>query len=403
MNSRPARHEQPESIRARAGTAYAELTEIPADHWFRQVELDLPSRGELRAGTVVHADMGEVRIDVGGKSEGILDSRELERMSRGERSALDVGQQLLVYVVTPEDRDGNLVVSLARAQEEMDWRWAEEMLESQDVCVGDISGYNKGGLLVATRSIRGFLPGSHIDHTGHETGDGETPADRWGHLVGKPIHVKVIEVDRSRNRLIVSERAALQEVREQEKERLLEELREGEIRSGRVSSLVSFGAFVDLGGADGLVHLSEMSWQRVAHPREVVRVGDEVEVYVLSVDQDRRRIALSLKRLESDPWWEIEENLHEGSLVEGVVTKLADFGAFATIGDYDGFEGLIHISELSHEHVEHPREVVEAGQEVTLRVIRVDGQRRRVGLSLKHVASDEYLESDWSSAATEEE
>jgi small subunit ribosomal protein S1 len=403
MCSQPARHEQLESIRAQAGTGYAEPDEIPANHWFRQVELDLPSRGELREGIVVHADMGEIRIDVGGKSEGILDSRELERMSRGERSELDVGQQLQVYVLTPEDRDGNLIVSLARAQEEMDWRWAEELLSSQEVHEGEISGYNKGGLLVEMRSIRGFLPGSHIDHTGHESGDGATPADRWGHLMGESIHVKVIELDRSRNRLIVSERAALQEVREQEKERLLEELTEGEIRSGRVSSLVSFGAFVDLGGADGLVHLSELSWQRVSHPREVVRVGDQVDVYVLSVDQDRRRIGLSLKRLDSDPWWEIEENLHEGSLVEGMVTKLADFGAFATLGDYDGFEGLIHISELSDEHVEHPSQVVQAGQEVTMRVIRVDSHRRRVGLSLKQVASDEYLERDWLSLATEEE
>jgi small subunit ribosomal protein S1 len=403
MSSQPAPQEQTESIHAQAELAFAEPAEIPANHWFRQVELDLPSRGELREGTVVHADMGEVRIDVGGKSEGVLDSRELERMSRGERSELDVGQQLQVYVVTPEDRDGNLVVSLSKAQEEMDWRWAEDLLESQEVHEGEISGYNKGGLLVQMRSIRGFLPGSHIDHTGREIGDGSAPADRWGHLVGEPVHVKVIEVDRSRNRLIVSERAAMQEVREQEKERLLEELREGEIRSGRVSSLVSFGAFVDLGGADGLVHLSELSWKRVSHPREVVHVGDEVDVYVLNVDQDRRRIGLSLKRLEPDPWWEIEENLHEGTLIAGVVTKLTDFGAFATIGDYDGFEGLIHISEMSHQHVEHPREVVHAGQEVTMRVIRVDTRRRRVGLSLKQVASDEYLESDWSSLVAEEE
>jgi small subunit ribosomal protein S1 len=403
MSSQPARQEQTESIHAQAGLAFAEPSEIPANHWFRQVELDLPSRGELREGTVVHADMGEIRIDVGGKSEGVLDSRELERMSRNERSELDVGQQLQVYVVTPEDRDGNLVVSLSKAQEEMDWRWAEDLLESEDVHEGEISGYNKGGLLVQMRSIRGFLPGSHIDHTGREIGDGTAPADRWGHLLGERAHVKVIEVDRSRNRLIVSERAAMQEVRELEKERLLEELEEGEIRQGRVSSLVSFGAFVDLGGADGLVHLSELSWKRVSHPREVVQVGDEVDVYVLNVDQERRRIGLSLKRLEPDPWWEIEENLHEGSLVEGSITKLTDFGAFATIGDYAGFEGLIHISELSYAHVEHPREVVHPGQEVTMRVIRVDNRRRRVGLSLKQVASDEYLESDWSSLSAEEE
>lgn len=403
MSSQHAPRVQTESIHAQAGLANAEQTDIPADHWFRHVELDFPCRGELREGTVVHADMGEVRIDVGGKSDGILEGRELERMSRGERSELDVGQQLQVYVVTPEDMDGNLVVSLTKAREEVDWRWAGDLLESEEVYEGEINGCNKGGLLVQMRSVRGFLPASHVDHSGHEMGEGSSPADRWGHLVGEPVFVKVIEVDRSRNRLIVSERAAMQEVREEEKERLLDELQEGDIRTGRVSSLVPFGAFVDLGGADGLIHVSELSWQRVSHPRDVVGVGDEVEVYVLNVDRDRRRIGLSLKRMEPDPWWEMEEKLHEGSLVEAIVTKLTDFGAFAAIGGYNGFEGLIHISELSQVHVEHPSEVVRPGQEVTLRIIRLDTQRRRVGLSLKQVASDEYLENDWQSLVGEEE
>jgi len=216
-------------------------------------------------------------------------------------------------------------------------------------------------------------------------------------MVDEPVIAKVIEVDRSRNRLIMSERAATREARDALKERLIEELEPGEVRSGHVISLADFGAFVDIGGADGLVHLSEVSWKRVSHPREVLKVGQKVDVKVLGVDKERKRISLSIRELEANPWDEIVKEFEEGQLVEGTITKLTDFGAFASLagtGDYD-IEGLIHVSELAEQRVEHPREVVEEGQVVTLRVINIDNSRRRIGLSMKRVSSAEYSEQDW--------
>jgi small subunit ribosomal protein S1 len=365
-------------------------------NWFNEnLSFDVPTRGDIRVGTIVSINRGEVLIDIGAKSEGMIDSRELDRMSRSEREKLVIGDEVDVYVQNPEDKDGNIILSLAKAEEEMDWRWAEELLDSQDVFEGSVSGYNKGGLLVQMRRVRGFIPASQLDNVRRQINYGATPDERWAHMVGEPVQVKVIEVDRSRNRLILSERAAMKDWRESRKDHLLSELQEGEIREGRVINLADFGAFVDLGGADGLIHLSELSWKRVAHPREVLNVGDKVKVYVLNVDRDRRRIGLSLKRLESDPWLEIEETCQVGSLVEGKITKITKFGAFAQLSGLDGIEGLIHISELSDEHVSHPREVISEGNVVTVRVIRVDSQRRRLGLSIRRVDSDEYLDADW--------
>jgi len=237
------------------------------------------------------------------------------------------------------------------------------------------------------------VPGSQIVSLRGRRRDQEGD-NRLAELVGDQMQLKVIEIDRGRNRLILSERAAMREWRKQSKDRLLSELQEGDVRTGEVISICDFGAFVDLGGADGLIHLSELSWRRVAHPSEVVKVGEEVEVYVLNVDRERKRIGLSLKRLESDPWSLIAERYHVGQLVEGTVTKLVKFGAFARIYDED-IEGLIHVSELSDERIGHPREVVAEGDIRTLRVIRIDPDKRRIGLSLKRVASSEYLDMDW--------
>jgi small subunit ribosomal protein S1 len=213
-------------------------------------------------------------------------------------------------------------------------------------------------------------------------------------LVGTKLQLKIIEIDRSRNRLILSERAAMREWRRQHKEQLLAELQEGDKREGEVISICDFGAFVDLGGADGLIHLSELSWRRVSHPSEVLKVGDKVNVYILNVDRERKRIGLSLKRLESDPWDTIQSRYQIGQLVEGTITKLVKFGAFARIFD-DDIEGLIHLSELSDARIAHPREVVQEGDVRTLRIIRIDADRRRIGLSLKRVTSSEYLDVDW--------
>jgi small subunit ribosomal protein S1 len=229
---------------------------------------------------------------------------------------------------------------------------------------------------------------------------GETPEQRWAKMVNEPVKVRVIEVDRERRRLILSERAALQETRESLKDRLLEELKEGDVRTGRVTSVADFGAFVNIDGADGLVHLSEISWERIQHPNEVLKVGQEVEVKVISVDRDRKRIGLSIRQLLKDPWTKKVEHLREGQLIEGKITHLTKFGAFARLDD--DLEGLIHVSELSEQRIQHPKEVVKEGDVVTLRIIKVDPERRRIGLSLRKVDSAAYADLDWKMALSTE-
>ncbi len=354
-------------------------------------------RGEVREGIIVRVSSTEILIDLSGKTEGVVSGRELERMPKEMLDSIKVGDEVLAYVVNPEDKNGNIILSLTRAQLEKDWREAERLFESQEMFSGYVAGYNKGGLIVRLGKVRGFVPASQLDSSRHPrlSQGGLNPEERWGHLTGETLQLKVIEIDRDRNRLILSERAAMREWRKLQKEKLLADLTEGEIREGRVDSLADFGAFVDLGGADGLIHLSELSWKRVNHPREVLSVGDKVKVYVLNVDRERRRIGLSLKRLQPDPWTLVDEKYDVDQLVEGVITKLAKFGAFACIVGDEEIEGLIHISELSEDHIAHPREVVEEGQVVTLRIIRIDTDQRRMGLSLKRVDQAEYADLDW--------
>ena len=359
-------------------------------------------RGEVLTGIVVQITAQEIIVDVGSKSEGVIGGRELERLSGDVFSELKVGDEITTFVISPENENGNIVLSLSRAQAEKDWREAEDLFKSQNVFEGQVAGFNKGGLIVKVGKVRGFVPASQlVTHGGGKAeeaaeGEGEAKSDeRWQPLVGKKLQLKVIEMDRARNRLILSERAAMRDWRKVQKEKLLSELHEGMHLKGKVISLADFGAFVDLGGADGLVHLSELSWKRVTHPREILKVGQEVEVEVLNVDHDRKRIGLSLKRLEQDPWGRIEIRYKVGQLVEGTITKLAKFGAFARIKDDDEIEGLIHISELSDGRINHPREAVKEGQVLTLRIIRIDPERRRLGLSLKKVDQAEYAEADW--------
>lgn len=371
--------------------------------------LEQPKRGEIRAGTIARISPHEILIDIGCKSEGIIGGRELEHVPPDVMEELKEGDEVMVYVVNPEDKNGNIILSLSRAQAEKDWREAELLHEKQEMFEGVVAGFNKGGLIVKVGKVRGFVPASQLvsarsrqemlededEEAPEELQPGERPQDRWQQLVGKKLYLKVIEIDRARNRLILSERAAMREWRKAQKEKLLSELHEGMQLKGTVISLADFGAFIDLGGADGLVHLSELSWKRVVHPRELLRVGQEVEVEVLSVDRDRKRIALSLKRTEQDPWSVIENRYKIGQLVEGTITKLVKFGAFARIQGDDEIEGLIHISELSDGRVNHPKEVVHEGQVLTLRIIKIEPDRRRLGLSLKRVNQAEYAEEDW--------
>ena len=362
--------------------------------------MNMPQRGEIRDGKIARITPTEILVDVGAKSEGIITGRELETLDEATRAALAVDQIVSVYVMDPEDRSGNIVLSLTRAREEKDWRQAEELLASQEVYSGAIAGFNKGGLIVKLGNVRGFIPASQLSSARRRRSEGgETPEQKWGRMIGETSQVKVIEVDRSRNRLILSERAAAKETREAQKEQLLAEIKPGDVRKGHVISLAEFGAFVDIGGADGLVHLSELSWKRVAHPNEVLKVGQEVEVAVLNVDRDRKRIGLSMKRREDDPWLIIKSKYKPGQLVSGTITKLTKFGAFARVEGEDDLEGLIHISELAEGHIDHPREAVSEGQAVTLRVVKVDPEKRRMGLSLKRVSSAEYAEADWEQVA----
>ena len=354
-------------------------------------------RGQIVSGTVVRVSPNAIIVDVGAKCEGTVPQGDLERLLPEDRAAIHVGDDVLVCVVTPEDANGNIILSLSRAQIAHAWHEAQALLENQGVIEREVTGCNKGGVIVQVGKLRGFVPGSQL--AGPRTGDRPSAQsegdDRWAAMVGQTLRLKVIEVDQHRNRLILSERAAMRDWRKSQRERLLQELAEGDVRRGRVINLADFGAFVDLGGMDGLVHLSELSWKRVGHPREVVQVGQEVEVYVLGVDQERQRIALSMKRLLPDPWASIEQRYQEGQLIEGIITRLTKWGAFASIVGDEGIEGLIHVSELDDGPVVHPRDVVQPGQVVTLRVIGVDQRRHRIALSRKQATQGEYLDQDW--------
>jgi small subunit ribosomal protein S1 len=354
---------------------------------------DFPSQGDIRKGTVARVSETEILVSIGTKSEGVIPSREVDQIDPELREELIVGNEITVYVVNPEDQNGNVLLSFVRALEEKDWLFAESLLASGEALEGKIVGFNKGGLIVPVGQLRGFVPASQVSLLRRIDSSGNTPEQRWGSMVDEPITVSVIEVDRERRRLILSERVALQETRESLKERLLDELSDGDVRTGRVTSLADFGAFVNIDGADGLVHLSEISWERIEHPREVLKVGQEVEVKVIGVDRDRKRIGLSIRQLQEDPWVKNVENLKEGQLIEGTITHLTKFGAFARLDE--DLEGLIHISEISEERVAHPKEVLHEGDVVTLRVIKIEPERHRIGLSLRKVDSPAYTDFDW--------
>ena len=360
-----------------------------------------PQTGDIRYGVVVDKRAGELLVDIGYKSEGIVTGREVDRLE-DEFREMTIGDEVPVYVMR-EDRDGNLLLSITRARAESDWKLAEELLESQDMFTGSVSGFNRGGVIVKIGQVRGFVPASQLSSESQamQLTEGE-PDNRWMQLMDTELRMKVIDLDRRRNRLILSERVAIREWRREQKEKLLESLEENCVCEGVVSSLADFGAFVNLGGADGLIHLSELSWGRISHPKEVVSIGQKLNVMVLNVDQERKRIGLSLRRLLPEPWETVPDRYEVGQVVRGVVTKLVHFGAFARL-EGDTIEGLIHISELTETRISHPSEVVTEGQEIELRIIRIDTEKRRMGLSLKQVApEEEAVEFDWEPVPLEE-
>lgn len=344
--------------------------------------------GAIVTGVLLRKDPHEFLVDIGYKSEGVVTQRNMDRVAPDYLEQLQVGDELPVYVLQSEDDDGYVVLSLNKAVLEQDWEKAKEAFEAGETFDSEVVTSNKGGVIAYYRSVRGFIPGSQLISSSSNR-DAATP---WSDVIGKTLSLKIIEVDRRRNRLIISERAAVEQLKQERKEVLLAELKEGETRSGRVVGLADFGAFVDLGGAEGLVHLSELAWVQVHHPSEVVSLGDEVEVYVLDIDTEKQRIGLSIKRLQPEPWSQAAEIYEVGQLVDGTVTKLTDFGAFARIDNQ--LDGLIHISELSDKNVNHPREIVQEGDELQLRIISINPERRRLGLSLKQVTDPEESWSD---------
>ena len=360
--------------------------------------IDFPKRGEIRTGTIASISEGQILVSVGAKSEGILAGKELDAIDEEILKAFNVGDEITVYIVTPEDSNGNLILSYTRALEEENWQTAEKLLESDESFTSKIEGFNKGGLLVSLGTIRGFVPASQIGLGRRLTITGNSPEERYSEMVGEEIDVCVIEVDRERRRLILSERAASSETRDSIKERVIEDLEEGEVRTGRVTSLADFGAFVNISGADGLVHLSELSWEHVNHPSEILEVGQEIKVKVISIDPDRKRIGLSIRRLQDDPWEDQIEELTEGQLVEAKITRLTNFGAFARLqleNEECDLEGLIHISEISEHRIEHPKELLKEGDVLTLRIIKIEEDSHRIGLSMRRVDSAAYTDLDW--------
>jgi small subunit ribosomal protein S1 len=342
------------------------------------ISVALPERGEIRNATILQVDQktGDVIVDMGSKQDGIVPSGDLVRLDEEYKRKLTVGQTVPVYVVNPRDSDGNLVVSISQGLQQYDWDAAKAMLGTDDVVEVMVTGHNRGGVLVRWQRLEGFIPSSHLVTIGS---GGSDRRDSMTGLGGQVLGVKVIEVDQSRRRLIFSEREAQKEWRQQQKAKLLAELMEGLVVTGKVTGLRDFGAFINLGGADGLIHVSELAWHRVDHPRDVLRIGDEIEVYVLSLDRGTNRIALSRKRLLPDPWSDAMNRYHEGQQVEGTVTNVVDFGAFIALDD--GLEGLLHLSEMGDGGLKEPYSYVKKGDRLPLRISRLEPDKRRVGFT----------------------
>ncbi|RMH00459.1 MAG: S1 RNA-binding domain-containing protein [Chloroflexi bacterium] len=358
------------------------------EQFLEQHDYDQPRVGDIRKGIIVAISSQGIIVDLGLKRDGVVPPSELNKLSPEEREALKVNEEIPVYVVSTDESD-SLVVSIEKAQMNQDWIRAEELMESGEIIEGEVIGYNKGGAIVPFGRLRGFVPASHLNDLTPGMSDRKRQ-QRLAKLRGQKLPLKIIEVDQRRKRLVFSQRSAQKEWEEKRKQELLETLKEGDVLKGRVSGLRDFGIFVDIGGADGLVHISELAWHRIEHPREVVKVGDEIEVKVLKLDKEEQRISLSRKQLLPNPWDTVTERYHVEQLVEGTITRLVDYGAFAEIEP--GIEGLLHVSQLSRSNVENVSEVVQVGETHLLRIVSIDPDRQRIGLSLKAVTPQEQIE-----------
>jgi len=342
--------------------------------------------GDVVEGTVVRIDKDEILVDIGAKSEGVVSNRELYGRHAESQPQLAIGDTVLVYVLQPESQEGHAVLSLRRAGLERKWRSMQEQFEAGVIIEAPVIDHNKGGLIVDC-GIRGFVPISQIvDFPRRPQNDqprdaAQEIAEKLMPFVGRKLRLKILEVNRKANRLILSEKVALYEERREKRDELFSSLQVGQKVNGTVRSIAPFGVFIDLGGIDGLVHKSELSWNKVNNPESGYKVGDEVEAEVIDINHERGRISLSIRRLQPDPWHSTVADFNVGDIIDGTVTKLVNFGAFVRVRD--GLEGLIHISELSHQRVAHPGDVVHEGQTLKLKIISLDSERHRLGLSLK--------------------
>src|SRR4051794_3367146 len=332
------------------------------------------NEGEVVHGVVVRVDKDEVLVDIGYKSEGVIPVAELSiRRAVNPADEVSLGEEIDALVLTKEDAEGRLILSKKRARFELAWKRIEAANESGEAVIGKVIEVVKGGLILDL-GVRGFLPASLVDIRRVQDLD---------EFLGQELRCKVIELNRSRNNVVLSRRAVLEEERKEQRQKILDNLNPGDVVEGQISNIVDFGAFVDLDGMDGLIHISELSWSHVNHPSEVLEIGQTVEVKVLDIDRERQRISLGLKQTQSDPWQQVVDTYSEGDVVDGKVTKVVTFGAFVEI--LAGVEGLVHISELAAHHVENPREIVAQGDDVKVLVLEIDGERRRLSLSLKRV------------------
>ena len=334
--------------------------------------------GEVVSGRVVRIDNDEVLVDIGYKSEGVIPQNELSiRKNVDPHDEVELGEEVDALVLTKEDQDGRLIMSKKRARFEKAWRRIEAAAESGEPVEGTVIEVVKGGLIIDL-GVRGFLPASLVDIR---------RVPNLDEFMSQKIECKVIELNRSRNNVVLSRRAVLEEERKEQRQEILDRLQPGLVVEGQISNIVDFGAFVDLNGIDGLIHISELSWSHVNHPSELLSIGDTVAVKVLDIDRDRQRISLGLKQTQEDPWQRVVDTYRVGDELEGKVTKVVTFGAFVEI--LDGVEGLVHISELANHHVENPREVVAPGDEIRVKVLEIDSERRRLSLSVKRVEGQE--------------
>lgn len=360
-----------------------ELAQLLEEH-----DYALPSVGDIRNGIIVSISDQGVIVDLGLKRDGLVQPDDLAELDPEERDALQLNDEVPVYILETSQPD-RLLVSIHKARLNQDWIRAQEMMESGEILETPVIGYNRGGVIVPFGNLRGFVPASHLLELRRGMDDRQRQQS-MSKLRDEVLPLKVIEVNRQRRRLVLSQRDAQKEWQEAKKIQLIENLQEGDVLEGTISGLRNFGAFVDLGGADGLVHISELAWHRVNHPREVVKVGDKIEVYILSLDKEEQRIALSRKRLLPNPWSLAQDKYEVGQLVEGEVTRLVSYGAFIEIEP--GVEGLLHISQLSRDNVQDASEYISEGETHLLRIISMDADRQRIGLSLKNVTAAEQIE-----------